>query len=157
MNGLNTLRPTDRRPASTLGTRSKPPAPRPQAAPGHADHSGFWGLLTSAPWELPFLLPRSDTLCYADRGTGSLRAHLLRCWSCPKGAPHPVPPRPPPSSMRPAPVCRGPDGSPHPLPVIPPCPLHTQRCNQSSKDRVLKNVTQTKLLLLFWLKSSMDR
>lgn len=94
------------RPASCVHTGHQIQASSPQASgcPGHTDHSGFWGLLTSAPWELPFLLPRSDPLCYADRGTRSLWAHLLRCWSCPEGAPHPVPPRPPPSSMRPAPL-----------------------------------------------------
>ena len=54
---------------------------------------------------------------------------------------------PPPSSQ----ACRGPDGSPHPFPIIPPCPLHTQHCNQSSKGRVLKNISQIKLLLFFLL------
>ena len=78
--------------------------------------------------------------------------------SCPEGAPRPLPPRPRPPPCPLLPSAEGPDGSPRPLPHCSSLSTQHAMLDQSSKDRVLRNVSQTKLLLfLFWLKSSMDR
>lgn len=85
LKGLNPLRATAQHAESILGAKSTPPDPRPQAAPGHAEHSGFWGLLTSAPWELPFLFPAQAHSAMLTREQGPCGPTCRAAGAAPKG------------------------------------------------------------------------